>query len=786
MRGMVLRLGAGFLIGVALVPSAGAQTPQGTSFTYQGRLTEAGALASGPYDFQFVLYDAPVDGTQVGPTLALDDVVVTVGLFTVNLDFGSVFGGERRWLELGVRLGADTGPYTPILPRQELTPGPSAIFSVAAGDAQGLGGVPASQFVQTGDPRLSDPRVPLPGSPDYVQNGSVAQPGVSFNVGGTGGADVLDAATQFNLGGARILSKPGTHNLFAGVDAGASNTTGEANAFFGTEAGASNTTGGSNSFFGFNAGRTTTDSHDNSFFGDAAGFLNSGTGGSFFGFLAGLNNTTGSDNAFFGRFAGSNNTTGSNITLLGSGANVGAGGLSYATAIGSGAVVVSNNTVVLGRIFDAVQVPGALTVSGALGAPVFDAATQFNLGGSRVLGMLGTSNVYVGTGTGTASFGASNTFVGGNAGQNNTTGSNNSFFGADVGKLNTAGQNNSFFGSLAGRDNTASGNSFFGVFAGVFNTSGGSDSFFGAGAGNFNTTGVRNVFVGESAGSDNATGNDNTFVGRDADWGAVNPLGNENTLLGASTRVSSGISNATAIGSRAEVLQSNSIVLGSILGLNGGASNTNVGIGTVFPSARLHIVDNGGMLFGASSGCSGFVGMAFGSSISPSCQNYSIFGGDGSTYINRPGGGTISFREGNVAQVSIRSGGFLNLQALGGGGTVALCRNPTGDVSTCSSSLRYKTDVASFRGGLELVERLRPITFTWKANGKPDIGLAAEEVAEVDPLLAFRNAQGEIEGVNYSQLTVVLVNALKQQQREIDTLKTLVCQTNPEAAPCLQ
>jgi hypothetical protein len=276
---------------------------------------------------------------------------------------------------------------------------------------------------------------------------------------------------------------------------------------------------------------------------------------------------------------------------------------------------------------------------------VFDAATQFNLGGSRVLGMLGTSNVYVGTGTGPASFGASNTFVGGNAGQNNTTASNNSFFGADAGKLNTTGENNSYFGSGVGRTNTASNNSFFGTFAGFFNTTGGSNSFFGTGAGNFNTIGVQNVFVGESAGSDNATGNENTFVGRDADWGGFNPFGNANTLLGAHTRVDSGASNATAIGNRAQVIQSNSLVLGSILGVNGAASSTSVGIGTVSPNARLHVVDGGNILFGGSSGCPGFAGLAFASAISASCQNFSMFGGDGSTHINRPSGGTIFFRE---------------------------------------------------------------------------------------------------------------------------------------------
>jgi hypothetical protein len=44
---------------------ASAQTPVGTAFTYQGRLTAAGSPANGSYDLRFILYDALVGGAQV-------------------------------------------------------------------------------------------------------------------------------------------------------------------------------------------------------------------------------------------------------------------------------------------------------------------------------------------------------------------------------------------------------------------------------------------------------------------------------------------------------------------------------------------------------------------------------------------------------------------------------------------------------------------------------------------------------------------------------------------------
>jgi len=136
-----VRIAACALAALAAAAQLQAQ-PLGTAFTYQGRLNDAGAPASGAFDFQLVLYDAPVGGSQAGPVLTRDDVAVTSGLFTVTLDFGAVFGGSKRFLEVGVRAGASSGAYTILSPRQELTPAPTAVFSSTA-PWTGLSGKPA-------------------------------------------------------------------------------------------------------------------------------------------------------------------------------------------------------------------------------------------------------------------------------------------------------------------------------------------------------------------------------------------------------------------------------------------------------------------------------------------------------------------------------------------------------------------------------------------------------------------------------------------------------------------
>jgi hypothetical protein len=107
--------------------AAAPQAPLGTSFTYQGRLTDAGGLANGEYDFQFTLQDDSWVDTPVAGPITIENHNVVEGLFTVQLDFGEVFTGTARYLEIAVRPGTSGGAFTPLTPRQELTPAPYAL-----------------------------------------------------------------------------------------------------------------------------------------------------------------------------------------------------------------------------------------------------------------------------------------------------------------------------------------------------------------------------------------------------------------------------------------------------------------------------------------------------------------------------------------------------------------------------------------------------------------------------------------------------------------------------------
>jgi hypothetical protein len=113
--------------------------PLGTMFTYQGRLSSGGNAANGSYDLKCSLFDALTGGNQIGNSLTNAATTVTNGLFTVVLDFGSVFDSNARWLEIGVRASGG-GAFTVLLPRQAIQPVPYALYAVTPAGPQGSKG----------------------------------------------------------------------------------------------------------------------------------------------------------------------------------------------------------------------------------------------------------------------------------------------------------------------------------------------------------------------------------------------------------------------------------------------------------------------------------------------------------------------------------------------------------------------------------------------------------------------------------------------------------------------
>jgi N-acetylneuraminic acid mutarotase len=119
-------------LSLPLLCHGGAQA-QGTAFTYQGRLNDGANAANGIYDLRFAIYDSASAGLLVAGPSTNSAVAVSNGLFTVALDFGVVFNGAARWLEIGVRPGGSASDFNTLSPRQSISPTPYAMFATTAG-----------------------------------------------------------------------------------------------------------------------------------------------------------------------------------------------------------------------------------------------------------------------------------------------------------------------------------------------------------------------------------------------------------------------------------------------------------------------------------------------------------------------------------------------------------------------------------------------------------------------------------------------------------------------------
>jgi hypothetical protein len=401
---------------------------------------------------------------------------------------------------------------------------------------------------------------------------------------------------------------------------------------------------------------------------------------------------------------------------------------SYAPALPSGVATLGANT------FTGTQTAPAFVGSGAgltnlpfpsgaatLGANTFtgtQTAPAFSGSGTGLTGVAKlTTNTFTGTQTidgGNLDLDAS-TATAGNITKNGTlflhnTGTDSVYLGLRSGALATGGATNAAVGFEAMKDVTTGGN----------------NSGLGARALTRNTTGANNTAVGLDALSSNTTGGANTGIGVTA---LASSNGDFNTAVGLSAmQANSSGDNNTAVGSFALT--------------NNQAGNNNVAVGS---NAGVHFpVGSGNIYLGA---------------------NVSGVGGESNAmYLGKVGTLTKTVIGG------VRGVTTVNANAI------PVLIDSAGQLGTISSSIRFKEDVHDMADASRRLLQLRPVTFHYTqpfADGaKPlQFGLIAEEVANVFPELAVRDANGIVETVHYETLNVLLLNELKKDHDELDQQK---------------
>jgi len=89
-----------------------------------------------------------------------------------------------------------------------------------------------------------------------------------------------------------------------------------------------------------------------------------------------------------------------------------------------------------------------------------------------------------------------------------------------------------------------------------------------------------------------------------------------------------------------------------------------------------------------------------------------------------------------------------------------------------TSSREQKTNIEDIKNILPAVLQMQGVKFDWKVGQKDNYGFIAEDMHEILPEVVSCDEEGKPQGIQYTKLTAVLVEALKEQQIQIDELKS--------------
>jgi len=91
--------------------------------------------------------------------------------------------------------------------------------------------------------------------------------------------------------------------------------------------------------------------------------------------------------------------------------------------------------------------------------------------------------------------------------------------------------------------------------------------------------------------------------------------------------------------------------------------------------------------------------------------------------------------------------------------------------TTLPSSRRFKDDIKPMDKTSEVILALKPVTFHYKEDSKhrPQFGLIAEEVAEVDRSLVAFDKEGKPFSVRYDKVNAMLLNAFLKEHRKVES-----------------
>jgi len=316
--------------------------------------------------------------------------------------------------------------------------------------------------------------------------------------------------------------------------------------------------------------------------------------------------------------------------------------------------------------------------------------------------------------------------------------------------------------------------------------------FMGINSGTSTSSGLGNAFIGNYAGMNNQTGNNNVFIGESAGRNYNGSFGNVLIGEGAAENLATGMRNL-------------------IMGYNAGAGNAgtyscdaNVFLGAV---AGRYISGSNNVIIGESAGenyqpggSSGynnvFVGSDSGRFSTGHDNIYLGYGAGGGDYSNPHIGYSNIYIGNNAGSSNITESNKLRIGNLLWGDlsfprqlvvngessdnintrTFFVNGSAGGDYAWWNDSdERLKKNISTIENSLEKVMNLRGVTYEWKDENSLEkgrkMGFIAQEAIQIIPEAVDYNVNKDRFSMQYSTITAVLVEAVKEQNSEIKDLK---------------
>jgi len=381
------------------------------------------------------------------------------------------------------------------------------------------------------------------------------------------------------------------------------------------------------------------------------------------------------------------------------------------------------------------------------------------VGGGGASSNVDTGNFIGGTGAGAGlqSGGDYNTLLGQQAGNDITTGDYNTVVGYNALSKNQTGGYNVAIGHLAGEEYTFS----------------------------------ESVFIGRNAGKERSTGNLNIGIGKNSNAGFSSTLatGNENVGVGTNTiaRVTYGTYNA-AFGGTAGfnvTTGTHNNLFGYLAGYNITTGNNNTCIGN--QAGRSATTSNylTAIGYGSLYSTTGGYNVAYGAE-----SGYDVSTGEYNTIIGHQAAnsGTNDLTSGSnntlIGYQSAASSSSVSNEITLGNSSISSLRCQVQTISSLSDE-RDKTNIEPLQAGLDFVERLKPVSFTWNMRdggkvGIEETGFIAQDLQQVQqetginiPNLVFDENPERLEA-SYGTLVPALVQAIKDLSLKVNDLEAQV------------